>query len=161
MTLSGKKGAFVCLMAGICTLLHGKIRTCFPHSPPPFVARSHVMNHYGNWEVVQSNDPLVQQLPTPCIVEITPGKFRIGRKVFGGFRLESVSPSDCSSEAVLGGGILVSMTMYNIGFLKKMYSLVPMDPDRMALFGTGSHKSIYYILQRIHPANNEGVFAKV
>lgn len=167
MTRSGKKSAFVCIMAGIFTLLHGKIRTCYHHhvgksTSSPFVAaRAHAMNHYGSWEVVQSNDPLVQQLPKPRIVVITPGKFRIGRNVFGGFRVESPPSSsssspDCSEAG--GGGILVSMTMYNIGFLKKMYSLVPMDPDRMALFGTGSHKSIFYILQRL---NNDGVFAQL
>ena len=110
-----------------------------PHGTSAFVASATAMNQNGRWEVIDSNDPLVNRLAHPRIVEILPSSFRIGKNIFGSFKIEPSPPS---------GGIHVSMTMYGIRWLKKIYVLEPLEVDRMALFGTGSRASTYYILRR-------------
>lgn len=142
-----KKSAVFCFVAGILSVFQGKIRS-FSFSPLQHLSRhgtceaAHVMNQYGSWKILQSNDPLVSTLPSPCIVELSPGKFKIGNTVFGSFQFETNPPYD-------KGGIYVSMSMFNIGILKKVYNLVPMNTDRMALFGTGSRAKTYYLLERL------------
>jgi hypothetical protein len=92
---------------------------------------------------VQSNDPLVQTLAHPRVVDITPGKFRIGAVVFGSFELVVVDASPKS-------GMHVAMSMYNLRLLRRTYKIVPMNTDRMALFGTGRRNDIFYVLQRLN-----------
>lgn len=100
------------------------------------------MNQNGRWTIVQSNDPLVKGMPQPRIVDISPGKFSIAAKtkIFGGFRFEPGRKD----------GIYVSMTPFNIPLLKQVYHLVPLDPDRIALFGTGARATRYYLLERVN-----------
>lgn len=93
----------------------------------------------GIWEVMESNDPLVDRLSHPRLVEIRAGRFHIGRAIFGTFAVEPSLPSE---------GIRVSMTMYGVRWLKKVYTLEPMGRDRIALRGTGSRASVYYHLRR-------------
>lgn len=141
--VSMQSNVLLCLATGFLSFLPGGERLFPPSRSPLAHARpcAPAMNQYGRWEIVQSNDPLVQGLPPPRIVDIAPGRFSIPNKVFGGFRFEpSPSPED--------NRVYVSMTMFNMRIFKKTYLLVPMDPDRMALFGTGSAKDIYYILER-------------
>lgn len=98
------------------------------------------VNQFGRWEIAESNDPLVATLPSPRIVDIYPGGFRIGKAIFGGFDMEP-SPAAC-------GGIFVSMTLFHLKWMRRTYALDAVHPDRIALFGTGRHASTYYILRR-------------
>jgi hypothetical protein len=100
---------------------------------------SPAMTHDGVWEVMESNDPLVDRLSHPRLVEIRPGRFRIGKAIFGTFAVEPSLPSE---------GIRVSMSMYGVRWLKKVYILEPLDVNRIALRGTGSRASVYYLLRR-------------
>lgn len=141
MVLPNAKGVLLCVAAaGYCSILLGSklMSTAFLQIPR---AQSHAMNQYGKWEIMESNDPLVGHLPRPRIVEIRPGGFRIGKHIFGAFRLEPSSPN------------VFSMTMYNIPWLKRYYTLEPLTPDRMTLLSiTGSSspndKETFYVLHR-------------
>lgn len=95
------------------------------------------MNQYGRWSIVHSNDPKVRLLPPPVIVEISPGSFRIGGAVHGSFHVDTTQK-----------GVYVSMSPFSLPMLRETYNVVPLDPERMALFGTGRHQSRYYILER-------------
>ena len=122
--------ALWCITVGYLTLFsykHGQ----------PFSTTSTTPN--GIWEVMESNDPLVDRLSHPRLVEIRPGRFRIGKAIFGNFAVEPSLPSE---------GIRVSMTMYGVRWLKKVYILEPLGADRIALRGTGSRASVYYHLRR-------------
>lgn len=103
----------------------------------PFSTTSTTPN--GIWEVMESNDPLVDRLSHPRLVEIGQGRFNIGKAIFGKFAIEPSLPSE---------GIRVSMTMYGVKWLKKVYILEPLGVDRIALRGTGSRASVYYHLRR-------------
>ncbi len=106
------------------------------------LADSHAMNHYGKFEIVRSNDPKVNLLPAPVVVDIQPGRFNIlGAAVHGSFRFEP----ELSSQRQ---GIFVSMTPFCIRLLRETYQMVPLATDRLGLFGQGRHKSRYYILER-------------
>lgn len=101
---------------------------------------SHAMNQYGRWSIVHSNDPKVRLLRPPVYVDISPGSFRIPGSVSGSFRIEP--------ESAHKRGVFVSMCPFSLSLLRETYNLVALDPDRMALFGTGRHESRYYILER-------------
>lgn len=111
---------------------------------------SHAMNQYGIWSIVRSNDPKVKLLRPPVFVEITPGSFRIPGSVSGSFRLEP----ELSAQKQ---GVFVSMCPFSIPMLRETYNVVPLDPDRMALYGTGRHESRYYILERARDFHGVGV----
>lgn len=137
-----KGGVVVCFVAGIVSMFRGKVFHQVSRDHGNGVSDAHAMNQYGKWKIVDSNDPLVATLPYPRIVDISPGKFKIGSTVFGSFDMDA---SSC----------LVYMCLYNMRFLKKTYKIVPIHTDRMALFGTGSHKSIYYYLERANKLFHE------
>ena len=132
-----------CFVAGMVSVFRGKLCS-FSQSSAASAASAALqgvcaMNQYGKWRIVESNDPLVASLPEPRIVDLSPGKFKIGSTVFGSFQMDMARPGT------------VSMKLYNIGFLKKTYTLVPIHTNRMALFGTGSQESIFYYLERFNP----------
>jgi hypothetical protein len=106
------------------------------------IVDGHAMNQYGKWAIVRSNDPKVKLLPSPVVVEIHPGSFRIPGAVHGSFRFET----DLSDQKK---GIFVSMTPFSISLLRETYQMVPLEADRMGLFGQGRLSSRYYILERI------------
>lgn len=140
-----KGGVVMCFVAGIVSMFRGK----FSHptslsTSSSYYHASHAMNQYGRWKIVDSNDPLVATLSCPRIVDISPGKFQIGKTIFGSFEMDPSSKDPC----------IVNMCMYNMRFLKKTYKIVPIHMDRMALFGTGSRSSIYYYLERVKDSIN-------
>lgn len=150
-----KGGVVVCFVAGIVSMFRGKFvgkhhghdgGPCHAYTHTQEYADAHVMNQYGKWKIMDSNDPLVATLPWPRIVDLSPGKFKIGSTVFGSFEMDSSSNDPC----------LVKMCMYNMRFLKKTYKIVPIHTDRMALFGTGSRASIYYYLERVKDRRHDG-----
>lgn len=105
----------------------------------PPIAQEQVMNQYGDWRIVQTNDGLARGLPEPRIVTISPGKFKLGKLVHGKFQLESRNEP----------GVFVSMSLFNLGFMKRTYQMCPMtDSSYMMLLGTGSQEGIYYMLHR-------------
>ena len=108
----------------------------------PPAAASSVMTPNGHWQVVDTNDALVFRLKPPVVVHITPGGFSIGKGIFGSFQVEPLRAHSRS-------GVHVSMCMYNINFLKRVYLLEPLAPDRIALFGLKRTPTTYYILKRV------------
>ena len=137
----GKKNALLCIATGFLSVLHNRgITRCYSQQAQ---GHAHAADPCGKWAIVQSNDPLVEALPGPRVVDIVPGSFRIGAKVFGSFDLLPDPPKGEPK------GVYVSMTMYNIGLFKRVYNMVPLDPHRLALFGVGKRRQVYYILERI------------
>lgn len=103
---------------------------------------AHAMNQYGKWAIVRSNDPKVKLLPAPVVVEIRPGSFRIPGSVHGSFRFEP----ELSSQKK---GIFVSMSPFSIPMLRETYQMIPLEADRLGLFGQGRLATRYYILERL------------
>lgn len=109
---------------------------------PPLPCTS-AMSPNGRWEVTDTNDMLVYRLKPPVVVTIIPDGFSIGKGIFGSFRVEPLHSHSKS-------GVYVSMCLFNIPLLKKVYLLEPLGVERIALFGTGSMATTYYILRRLH-----------
>lgn len=141
----GNRNTVLCVVTGFLTLFQ-KHRRNMDRQGVCMAAEQRAlplaMNHHGQWEIVQSNDALVKRIPPPRLVNIAPGKFTISANIFGGFQME---PSSSKSDS----RIYVSMTPFHLPLLKQLYSIVPLDPDRIAIFGTGARASTYYILERV------------
>lgn len=134
----------------LCLFTGGRFLSAFPFpfhpSSSQSVAGARAFQQYGHWEILQSNDPLVDSLAPPRIVQITPGKFRIGALVFGSF--EFVHEDDGSTPAA--SGVHVQMSLYNLRMLRRVYRVVPTGTDRMAFFGADhDNHDIMYLLQRV------------
>lgn len=135
----GRTNTWLCLFAGFLSAFH-------PNSQP--VPGVSAFQQHGKWEILQSNDPLVDTLAHPRIVHILPGRFRIGGLVFGSFEL--VDGPDAADVDKRKSGVYVHMSLYNLRMFRRVYKVVPTDTDRMALFGAGSNNhDIFYLLQRV------------
>ena len=135
----GRTNTWLCLFAGFLSAFH-------PNSQP--VPGISAFQQHGKWEILQSNDPMVDTLAHPRIVHILPGRFRIGGGlVFGSFELVDGPEADVDKRK---SGVYVRMSLYNLRIFRRVYKVVPTDTDRMALFGAGSNNhDIFYLLQRV------------
>ena len=126
-----KKALAIGILSFTKPIYHGRI------SPLPSYS---VMTPNGRWEVIHTNDGLVDRLNPPVIVTIKPNGFSINKAIFGSFQLEPLRSHARS-------GVYVSMSMYNIRWLKKIYLLEPLGFDRIALFE--ANRTTFYVLRRL------------
>lgn len=114
-----------------------------------FVEYTAAANQYGKWLIVQSNDPKVKLLTPPVVLVITPGSFEIPGKVKGSFEFEpKISKQN--------NGVYFSMSPFSLPFMKQTYNIVPLDPNKLALYGTGRHAARYYLLERYRDRDHGG-----
>ena len=99
-----KKALAIGILSFTKPIYHGRISLLPSYS---------VMTPNGRWEVIHTNDGLVDRLKPPVIVTIKPNGFSINKAIFGSFQLEPLRSHSRS-------GVYVSMKMYNLSFLKKV-----------------------------------------
>lgn len=136
------------LVLGYGVLSARKYHPLYARQVSTLTTTSAAMDPYGNWEVIDTNDTLVFRLKSPVIVNITPSGFSINKGIFGSFRVEPLTLHSKS-------GVYVSMCMFNLPLLKRVYLLEALEWNRIALFGTGALSSNYYILRRLHQTGCE------
>lgn len=100
-----------------------------------------VFRHFGRWTVTKTNDPWMNRLPQPIVVEVHPeGKFTAGPRIWGTFAMDSTDK-----------GFAVDMVMWDLSILTRRYTLVPLDPRRILLFPI-HREARFYLLEKTNDA---------